>query len=213
LFVAFLAASLAISLLHVRPDLPLTPDALRDAIRAWGPLAPIIFTGAFALRPFFFFPSTLLFLAAGLAFGVGWGTVYAAIGGTVGAVIGFTIARKLGHEFVQAQLGDRLPKVLEPRWGVGLVFLLNMVPIGPLTVVNYGAGLSGMRLVPFTCAVFAGLTPRAFAYSFFGHSLLNVRSKEFALAIGLLAALVVIPLIVCHYVNQRTDPRASSRAG
>jgi uncharacterized membrane protein YdjX (TVP38/TMEM64 family) len=182
---------------------PLTPDAVRDAIRSWGPLAPLVFTAAFVLRPFIFFPSTLLFLAGGLAFGVAQGTLYAAIGGTVGAVIGFTIARVLGRDFISEQFGDRLPDVAQGQWGTGVVLLLNLIPIVPMTAINYGAGLSEMALAPFTVAVAAGITPRAFAYSFFGDSLLNIGSTEFLLALGLLLALLVIPLIVRHRVGKR----------
>ena len=183
--------------------LPLTPDGLRQLIVSWGPLGPVVFTGMFAVRPFVFFPSTLLFLAGGLAFGVGWGTVYAAIGATMGAVIGFTIARVLGHDFVRAQLGDRLAEVQANRWGAGLVCVLNLIPVVPITMINYGAGLSGMALLPFMLAVVLGITPRAFAYSFFGHSLLNIGSKQFIGALVLLAALVVIPVSIRHRMNKR----------
>ncbi len=194
-----------VALVRTRHDLPLTPETVRDAIQSWGPLAPVIFTGAFVLRPFLFFPSTLLFLAGGLAFGVAWGTAYAAVGGTLGAVIGFGIARVLGRDFVDEQLGDLLPDLQHRRWGVGLVFLLNLIPIVPMTAINYGAGLSNMDLLPFTLAVAVGLTPRAFAYSFFGHALLHVRSREFAAAAALLLALLVVPL----WLRRRLAKRAS----
>jgi uncharacterized membrane protein YdjX (TVP38/TMEM64 family) len=193
LFVVLVVVTGAVALVRVHHDLPLSPETVRDAIRSWGSLAPVIFIGAFVLRPLIFFPSTLLFLAGGLAFGVGWGTAYAAVGGTLGAVIGFGIARVLGRDFVHENLGDLPPGVQQGPWGAGLVFLLNLVPIVPITAINYGAGLSGMDVLPFTLAVVAGLTPRAFAYSFFGHALLHLRSAEFAVAVALLLALLVAP--------------------
>ncbi len=194
--------------MRARGDVPLTPDSVRDAIRSWGPLAPLIFTGAFVLRPFVFFPSTLLFLAGGLAFGVGWGTIYAAAGGTVGAIIGFGIARMLGRDFVREQFGDLFPDTQHDRWGAGLVFLLNLMPLVPMTAINYGAGLSGMDIVSFGIAVAAGLTPRAFAYSFFGNSLLAVGSREFELAIALLLALLVAPVLLRQYLLRRVRRQA-----
>ncbi len=172
-------------------------------IGQWGHLGPLVFTGAFALRPFIFFPSTLLFLAGGLAFGVGWGTTYAAVGGTLGAVLGFTIARTLGHDFVRAQLGDRLSEVKTDRWGAGVVLLLNLIPVVPMTMINYGAGLSGMGLLPFIIAVVCGITPRAFAYSFFGNALLDIGSAQFVVGLALLAALVLIPLLVRYGLRKR----------
>lgn len=203
IFVTLVACTGAIALMRARGDVPLTPDSVRDAIQSWGPLAPLIFTGAFVVRPFVFFPSTLLFLAGGLAFGVAWGTLYAAAGGTVGAIVGFGIARLLGRDFIQAQFGELLPNVQRDRWGAGLVFLLNLMPIVPMTAINYGAGLSGMDVVPFSIAVAVGLTPRAFAYSFFGNSLLDVGSREFQLAIALLLILLVVPLLLRQYLLRR----------
>jgi uncharacterized membrane protein YdjX (TVP38/TMEM64 family) len=131
--------------------------------------------------------------------------MYAAVGGTLGAVIGFSIARLLGRDFVREQLGDRLLDPKHGPWGVGLVFLLNLIPIVPMTAINYGAGLSAMDVLPFTIAVAAGLTPRAFAYSFFGHALLDVRSSKFVAAAALLVALLVVPL----WVHRRLAKRVS----
>ena len=205
LFLLFLAVTGTVALLRLPQDMHLTPEAVRDAIRSWGVVAPAVFTAAFVLRPFVFFPSTLLFLAGGLAFGVMWGTIYAALGGTLGAVVGFALARVLGRDFVHAQLGAYLDTIQRDRWGAGLVFLLNLIPLVPMTLINYGAGLSGMEVLPFTIAAAAGLTPRAFAYSLFGHSLLDMRSRTFVLAVAILAALIVIPLCVRRYLADRAD--------
>lgn len=213
LFLALVAATGVIALVRARGDLPLAPDAVRDAIHGWGALAPLIFTAAWVLRPFIFFPSTLLFVAGGLAFGVGWGTFYAAFGATLGGVIGFGIARVLGREFVKTHLGDRLSDMQHARWGLGLVFLLNLIPVVPMTMINYGAGLSSMDLLPFIVAEVAGLTPRAFAYSFFGHTLLHVQSHEFLIALALLAALLVVPLYVRRHLAKNGGRRTLPRTG
>jgi len=202
LFLVVVALTAAFGYVHAGGRIPLSPEGLREMIARWGALGPVVFTGMFALRPFVFFPSTLLFLAGGLAFGVAWGTLYAAVGATIGGVIGFGIARTLGHDFVRAQLGDGLAEMQANRWGAGLVFVLNLIPVVPITMINYGAGLSGMDLLPFTLAVAAGITPRAFAYSFFGHSLLHIGSKQFIVALVLLAALIVIPLSVRYRWNK-----------
>ena len=62
--------------------------------------------------------------------------------------------------------------------GRGLIFFLNLVPVVPITAVCYGAGLSRVSLRDYTLGVIAGLTPRAFAYSFFGDSLLDIGSTQ-----------------------------------
>ena len=77
-------------------DLPLTPESVRAAVLSWGALAPLAYVAVLALRPFLFFPSTLLFIAAGLAFGPGSGRCTPAIGGTVAARGDLRLARSLG---------------------------------------------------------------------------------------------------------------------
>ena len=208
-FLVVVTATGLFALWQAQRGVHFTPDGVRDWVSGYGVWAPVVFTGAFVLRPFIFFPSTLLFLAGGLAFGVGWGTLYAAIGGTAGAVIGFAIARALGREFVEAQLGVRFAEERSNRWGASLVLVLNLIPVVPMTAINYGAGLSGMGMMPFTLAVIAGLTPRAFAYSFFGHSLLHIGSLEFRVGLVFLTALVVIPLYLRRRLARRVEDIAA----
>jgi uncharacterized membrane protein YdjX (TVP38/TMEM64 family) len=193
--VCFIIATAALAFLRLR-HLTLTPESLRAAVLSWGALAPIAYIGLVALRPFLFFPSTLLFIAAGLAFGPVLGTLYAAIGGTTAAVVTFGLARALGREFVQARLPQRWQRLHDAEWGIGLIFFLNLVPVFPITAVNYGAGLSRVSLRHYTLAVIGGLTPRVFAYSFFGDALLDVGSPKFILAVALLCLLVIVPALL-----------------
>ena len=193
LLVLFVIATAAFAAWRARHGLPLTPDAVRALVQSWGPLGPAIFVGAWALRPFLFFPTILMFVGGGLAFGAVWGTFYSVIGGTIGGIFTFALARALGRDFVRARIEDRFPELHEERWGPGLVFVLNLIPIVPITAINYGAGLSRIGLGGFALAVIAGLTPRAFAYSVFGSSILNVRSPKFIGAIALLLVLIVLP--------------------
>ena len=191
----FIGATAIVAFFRLR-HLELTPEAVRATILSWGTLAPVMYVLLVALRPFLFFPSTLLFIAAGLAFGPLFGTLYAAIGGTAAAIVTFGLARALGREFVQARLPERLRALETHEWGAGLIFFLNLVPIVPITAVNYGAGLSRLSLRHYTLAVIGGLTPRAFAYSFFGDSLLDIGSRRFVAAIALLGLLVLVPALV-----------------
>jgi len=189
-------ASTAVLAFFLMRETDMTPERLRHAISQWGSWAPLLFVILVSARPFIFFPSTLLFIAGGLAFGPVWGTALAAIGGTIAAVVTFLLARALGREFVQRQIPESVRRLQSERWGVGLVFFLNLVPLVPLTAVNYGAGLSTMALETYTLGVIAGLTPRALAFAFFGDSLLEIGSRQFWTAIGALALLVVVPIFL-----------------
>ena len=204
-FVCFIGATAVLAFFRLR-DMPLTPESVRAAVLGWGALAPLAYMLVLALRPFLFFPSTLLFIAAGLAFGPVLGTLYAAVGGTIAAVLTFVLARWLGREFVEARLPARWRRVHEDEWGAGLIFVLNLIPVVPITAVNYGAGLSRVSLRHYTMAVIGGLTPRAFAYTFFGDSLLDIGSPQFIAAIAVLGLLVIVPTAV-RWRWKRTSPR------
>jgi uncharacterized membrane protein YdjX (TVP38/TMEM64 family) len=195
LFVCFILATGAFAYWRLK-DVPLSPESVRAMVVSWGALAPLVYIAIVALRPFIFFPSALLFMAAGLAFGPLLGTLYASIGGTAAAVLAFLLARSLGREFIQARLPARLHRLQEHEFSIGLIFFLNLMPVVPMTAVNYGAGLSRVSLYHYTLAVIGGLTPRAFAYTFFGDSLLDVGSTQFITAIAILCLLVVAPALI-----------------
>jgi len=205
----FVAATAALALFGIG-RVSLTPESVRAAVVSWGPLAPIVFVLLFALRPFMLFPSTLLFIAAGLAFGPAFGTVLAVVGATLAGVITFGIARWLGRDFVQAHLPARVKRLQDEHWGFGLVLLLNLVPIVSLTAVNYAAGVSELTLAHYATATAIGLTPRIFAFASFGDSLLNIGSRQFRLALALLALLIVVPLALRRYWTAR-KPRGTKQ--
>lgn len=191
-----IVAGTALFAFFLMRETDMTPEKVRHTISQWGAWAPIFFVVLVSARPFVFFPSTLLFIAGGLAFGPVWGTVLAAMGGTIAAVVTFLLARALGREFVQKQIPESVRRLQGERWGAGLVFFLNLVPLVPLTAVNYGAGLSTMALETYTAGVIAGLTPRVLAFAYFGDSLLEIGSQQFWIAIGTLALLVVVPILL-----------------
>jgi uncharacterized membrane protein YdjX (TVP38/TMEM64 family) len=205
-FLTFIAATALTTFLVLR-GMTLTPESLRAAVESWGALAPLAYVAVVAMRPFLLFPTWLLFIAAGLVFGPWLGTMYAAIGGTAAALLAFGVARWLGRDFVQARLPQRLHRLRDYEIGTGLIFFLNLVPIMPFTAVCYGAGLSRVPLRHYTLGVVAGLTPRAFAYTLFGNSLLDVGSPQFLAAVGLLILMVIVPLSLRWYLSRR-PPRA-----
>lgn len=206
-FVLFVLGTAAVAI-FVLGQLKWKPDEIRAAVAEWRTLAPLVFIALFALRPFVFFPSTVLFIAAGLAFGPLFGTLYSVLGGAAAALITFGLARALGRDFVQGRLPPRLAQLQREQWGTGLVFLLNLVPLVPITAVNYTAGLSKMSLHGYLLAVVAGLAPRAFAYCFFGDSLINLRSFRVVLALALLGGMVLVPALLFRYFSSRQTQAA-----
>ncbi|MBT3184921.1 MAG: TVP38/TMEM64 family protein [Nitrospina sp.] len=170
----------------LRRGVNLTPESFRDYIFSLDVMGPVIFLSLFIVRPLLLIPSIMLFIAGGLAFGPFWGPLYASIGAVLGGSLGFWIARKMGHDFVMSKLKLGKGVIQKTRFNSYVVFFLSFLPVMPVTVINYGAGLSRMSFKSYILAHALGITPRAFAYGYFGNSLLEIGSPRFNAAILIL---------------------------
>ncbi|MBI3891295.1 MAG: VTT domain-containing protein [Candidatus Wallbacteria bacterium] len=170
------------------------PSAIRAAVQAYGAWAPAIYVAVLALRPFLFLPSAPLMMAGGLAFGAGLGTLLTTLGLTLAALTTYGLARLMGHEFVRARMGPRLDELASSGLGPGAVLVLNMLPVTPLSIPNYGAGLAAMPIGAFLAATAGGLTPRVLAWSTMGSVLVRFDLPLLLASCLLLVALLARPL-------------------
>ncbi|MFQ5444252.1 MAG: TVP38/TMEM64 family protein [Nitrospinales bacterium] len=206
-FIILIAIGLATSYLVMRKGMKLTPENFQAFVLSLGLMGPLIYTGVFIIRPLFLIPSIALFVAGGLAFGPFWGPLYASVGAAMGGTLGFWVARKMGHDFVVSKLKLGKEVIDNTRFSFSVVFLLSLIPVMPVTVINYGAGLSLMNFRSYIVAHVLGLTPRAFAYGFFGSTLLEVGSPKFRAALFIL----LIMAMVTVYVRLRSKQRIPSK--
>ncbi len=177
--------------------IPLRPEGIRDWLDGLGPWAPLVFIilmmTAIVVSPV---PSVPLDIAAGLAFGFVWGTIYVLIGAELGAIIAFSIARKLGRP----RLARRLPEAamtridaLTVRSGVRALLLMRLLPVFNFDWVSYAAGLTSISVRAFALATLVGMIPPVVAIVAVGATLPgNPRLAGTILAILVLA--VLIPL-------------------
>jgi len=107
----------------------------------------------------------------------------------MGGTVGFWIARRLGHDFVKSKLKFGADVIDNTKFDFSVVWLLSLIPVMPVTVINYGAGLSPMKFKNYLVAHVLGITPRAFAYGYFGSTLLEVGSVKFRWAMLILIVL------------------------
>ncbi|MCH8311851.1 MAG: TVP38/TMEM64 family protein [Nitrospinae bacterium] len=188
-FIFLILLGLITSYLTIRAGVRLTPENFKDFVVSLGIAGPIIYISVFIIRPLFLIPSIALFIGGGLAFGPIWGPLYASVGAAMGGTVGFWIARKLGHDFVKSKLKFGADVIENTKFNFSVVWLLSLIPVMPVTVINYGAGLSPMKFKNYIVAHVLGLTPRAFAYGFFGSTLLEVGSPRFRWAMLILILL------------------------
>ena len=195
-FIVLIFIGFALGGYFTRRGIHLTPESFKAFVLSLGILGPIIYVGIFIIRPLLLIPSIALFVGGGLAFGPILGPSYASVGAALGGTVGFWISRKMGHEYVikKLQLGADL--IDTTRFSFSVVFLLSLLPIMPVTVINYGAGLSTMKFKNYIVAHILGITPRAFAYGFFGSTLLEIGSAKFRIA---LLTLMIIGLVTAYF--------------
>ena len=195
-FIVLICVGFALGAYFTRKGFHLTPESFKTFVLSLGILGPIIYVGIFVIRPLFLIPSIALFIGGGLAFGPVLGPAYASLGAALGGAVGFWFSRKMGHDYVIKKLKLGAEMIDNTKFSFSVVFLLSLLPIMPVTVINYGAGLSTMKFKNYIAAHILGITPRAFAYGFFGSTLLEIGSAKFRVA---LLVLIILGIVTAYF--------------
>ncbi|MFE9366048.1 TVP38/TMEM64 family protein [Streptomyces sp. NPDC006978] len=170
-------------------------DLLRD-VRRWvdslGVWGPAVFAVVYALAVTALLPGSVLTASAGALFGLPVGAGAVLVGATAGAALSFGLARWLGRPVVARYAGSgrlaRLDDYLTRR-GFAAVLLVRLVPLFPFSVINYGAGVAGVRFSSYVTATALGIIPGTVVYTGLGGSLGDPGSPGLWIA---LAALLVL---------------------
>jgi uncharacterized membrane protein YdjX (TVP38/TMEM64 family) len=142
-----------------------TAVQLRDWAKSVGPWFPLTFLAAHVVVTVFPFPRTAFTLAAGLLFGPLLGVALAVSASTASGVIALWLVRAVGWQLdhlVSHPAVDALDARMRRR-GWPVVLSLRLIPAVPFSVINYAAGASGVRSLPYTLATFVGLIPGTLA--------------------------------------------------
>lgn len=156
----------------------LAPRLSLSGIEDWaarlGWAFPVVFIAVQVLVTTAPVPRTLFTLAAGVLFPPLTGVAIALLATTITAVAVYLAVRRLGREAVAARLTHPTAQVIEQRLerrGWLAVGSLRMIGFIPFSLVNYCAGLSAVRLVPYTAATVLGSLPGTVAVVFLGQAL------------------------------------------
>ena len=162
---------------------------------AYGPLLVMaLMAGAIVVNPI---PSAPIALAAGLAYGHTWGTLYVVIGAVTGAMIAFTIARLVGHEILYRWFGDKLKVGLLGSQNAltSIVFISRLLPFISFDIVSYAAGLTEITWWRFTLATTVGIIPTSFLLAHFGGEMATGDARRIATSVLALGTLTLIPVL------------------
>jgi uncharacterized membrane protein YdjX (TVP38/TMEM64 family) len=171
-FTAILTAIVILIAVAVLVPLP-TAVQLRDWATSVGPWFPLAFLVAHIVVTVFPFPRTAFTLAAGLLFGPYLGVPLAVLASTCSAVIALLLVRAAGWQLsrlVRHPRVDSLDDRLRER-GWPTIISMRLIPAVPFSVMNYAAGASAIRVLPYTLASFVGLIPGTAAVVILGDAL------------------------------------------
>lgn len=202
---------------------PLRAHFTRDNVRAgveqlrgaW--YGPLVFIGVFALGCVLAVPASVFVVSAGFIWGWVLGGTYSILGGMLGAVVSFYIARFVGEGLLDrfGRMGRMVAKQVDHA-GFRSLLILRNIPGIPFAVLNYGAGVAGVRLVDFLLATAIGMAPTTFALAWCADSLFNgtmtegdVLRRIFMVA-GVMLAVVLLPLIVKRLANRTNGTDGTS---
>jgi len=162
---------------------------------------PVIFTSlfvlAFAVVAAFAPGAAVLKVAAGALFGL-WGGFAVSLAGTLlAATIGFLIARYLARNWVERRFHERVATINRGvrREGVAFLLALRFNPLVPFFLINFGLGMTRMRLWVFVATSFFGLMPASFVYSNAGTELARIAAPSDILSVRLLGSLILLSLM------------------
>jgi uncharacterized membrane protein YdjX (TVP38/TMEM64 family) len=193
--VGLLAATLgAVAIVALVTGFRPSADDLRDWGESLGAAGPVLFIPLSVALGCLLFPGPLLAGAAGLLFGTGLGTPIALAAATLTAVCQMLITRYVAGARVGALIPERARRIddfLERR-GFWAVLYIRLTPGVPSHLVNYGAGLTRLRVRDMAAATPIGALPRTFAYVALGGSLDDLRSPEAIAAVVLLVLTAVV---------------------
>lgn len=185
---------------------------LRDWATSAGPWFPLAFFVAHVVVTVFPFPRTAFTLAAGLLFGPALGVPIAVAASTLSAVIALLLVRTAGwqvHKLVDNPRVDAVDRRLRER-GWPVVLSARLIFALPFSVLNYAAGASSVRVLPYTLATFVGVLPGTAAVVILGDALTG-RVSPMLLVVSLCTALVGLAVLALEIRSHRRGGRADAR--
>lgn len=139
-----------------------------ESLGIWGGVA---FMGIYIIATIAFLPASLLTLAAGVVFGVVWGSVYVFVGATLGAIAAFLVGRYLIRGWVSKKIAGNQKFVAIDQAvaeeGFKIVLLTRLSPVFPFNLLNYAFGVTGVTLKDYVLGSI-GMIPGTIMYVYIG---------------------------------------------
>ncbi len=144
--------------------------ALQRRVLGLGAWSAICYPLLFALCNVLLLPGGILCVGGGFFFGLWWGFFIVLLGNSIGAAIAFAISRWLGGRWLQRQrvttpMLTVLKRAVE-RDAWKIIFLTQLHPLFPTSLLNYLYGLTPIRFGPYMFWTTVGRAPGLFLYTY-----------------------------------------------
>jgi len=164
----------------------------------------LIFFLAYSALTAIGFPALPFTVAGGAIFGHVRGTLLSWTAATVGTMLGYVLARGVGRETARRWIAKRkVGAALTESTSFLTLLRLRLVPVIPLSVVNFAAGLARTRFGLYVVATAIGVLPATIVFTYFADSLMRglqgARTHAYwdiAIASTVLMAMSLLPLVV-----------------
>ncbi len=176
-------------------------EAVRSAVAASGPIAPLLYIPVSALLAAIFVPGPLLAAGSGFLFGPVLGTVVTLGSTATTAVIAALIGRRAGRDSARALIGEQWAQRIDTqikRRGLWAVVGQRFVPGISDAMASYAFGAFGMPLWQMAIGALIGSAPRAFVYTALGASISDLTSPLAYVAIGVWCITAIIGAFAAH---------------
>jgi uncharacterized membrane protein YdjX (TVP38/TMEM64 family) len=171
-------------------------DAQRVAA-SWGAWSAGVAVLLMVLHSFVPLPAEIIAIANGMLFGTGLGIALTWAGAMLGAVLSFALARALGRPFVRLLVSERRWRQVEALSLTPTTLLfVRLVPLISFNLVNYAAGLLGVRWWPFLWTTALGILPLTVAMVVAGEGMLHA---PLWLWFAIAAAVILLWLALQHW--------------
>ncbi|HEY7233967.1 MAG TPA: VTT domain-containing protein [Gemmatimonadaceae bacterium] len=163
----------------------------------------VIFFIVFATVTALGFPALPFTVAGGAMFGHLLGSVLSWAAAVVGTMLGYALARGVGREAARRWLVKRsVGAALTKSTSFVTLLRLRLIPVIPLSVVNFAAGLARTRFGVYVAATAIGIFPATVVFAYFADSLVHglegARAHAYwdvAIACGILLLISLLPLV------------------
>jgi uncharacterized membrane protein YdjX (TVP38/TMEM64 family) len=188
-------------------------DELAVYLRSYGSYALMFGILAILLQTFIPFSPFFLIAAANvLVFGFTRGFIINYFAACLGAFLAFLFARYLGHAWVEGKMA-RFPKMREfnkrmETEGFYYVLLGRLISFFPSSIINYGAGISKIKLRDFVLATLIGKFPIIFMECIIAHDLQHW--KHYRGRALILLSLFILLMIIGNWMRKRSSRRQKS---